>query len=71
MLSTVHYCACVWFIVGYNEYKHGKNSWIDFMLEMENKNNVDDVAVFEQYSYSIYWSIITLLSTTYKKNVAL
>ena len=65
MLLTAHYCACVWFIVGYLEYKQGKNSWIHYMLEMEDKNDIDDVTVFEQYSYSIYWSIITLLSKQY------
>ena len=65
MLLTAHYCACVWYMVGYDGYSKDRNSWIRFILEMEEKDNLDDVRVFAQYSYSMYWSIVTLLSNIY------
>ena len=61
MLLTAHYCACVWYIIGHYAHKNKLHSWIEYILEEESKDDIDDVHLFTKYSYSIYWSIITLL----------
>ena len=57
MLITAHYFACFWYLVGYHTQQKGKVSWIEVID--------DDASNFTKYSYSWYWSIVTLYVYSY------
>ena len=60
MLITAHYFACFWYLVGWHSKEMGKMSWLEKIdAEHENPSN------WTKYSYSWYWSIVTLFTTGY------
>ena len=63
MLLGAHYLACVWWATGNMMMHHGFYSWIT--ISLETFDNGDPLETFEAYSYSYYWSIITLFTTGY------
>lgn len=60
IIIFVHFCACGWFAIGnYGETSSKYNkTWIS---TQGIKNN----SLWEQYSYSLYWSVVTLCTTGY------
>eukprot|EP01083_Nonionella_stella_P084474 233852_1 len=66
MLLVAHYCACVWFYVGYVAFKDStiRKTWIDALVD-EQEQTFDEIPNFTKYTYSIYWAIVTLFTTGY------
>ena len=67
MIIFAHFCACGWFAVGdYGEAQHRKHptsarwnaTWIS-------TQGIQNDPLWEQYSYSWYWSVVTLFTTGY------
>ena len=56
---VAHLMACLWYLVGNQMVEtYNENSWI-----IVAGLNEENVTIFEKYSTSFYWSIITLFTT--------
>ena len=66
MLICVHFGACGWYAVGNYCYLHDgiyHNNWIT-------ANEVEESSTWEKYSFSMYWSVGTLMTTGYGDIIA-
>jgi len=61
MVMTAHYFACFWFAVGFYTKKRGQDSWLKHITE----DHPGGSSSFTNYSYSMYWSVVTLFTTGY------
>ena len=62
-----HYCACLWYYIGDHCYYHGKDdmcnnsSWLDGYFGFE----FEESTLWQRYTVSFYWSVVTLMTTGY------
>ena len=60
MLFATHWAACLWYFVGYTSWTDDRDSWIPGWTGVADKSELDDMDIWELYSYSWYWSVITV-----------
>ena len=65
MILFVHFGACAWYSVGLYSMKHESSSWI-IVAGIDDTN----ANLFEKYSTSWYFSVVTLMTTGYGDIVA-
>ena len=71
MILGAHYFACLWWVTGKYMVKQGYDSWIQNVPYIE-INTIDDLdGLLVNYTYSYYWSIVTLFTTGFGDIVAM
>merc|ERR1719233_2488102 len=65
MVLVTHLAACIWFYIGYHTWTDDVDSWINSWLTVTDKSDVDDMEIWEKYTYSWYWAVVTLFTTGY------
>ena len=57
MIISVHFAACLWFLVGRLSYENEESTWVDG----DNADIMgDNIITFRKYVASAYWSVVTL-----------
>merc|ERR1719361_956818 len=66
MMLVTHLSACVWYFVGYETLSEDQDSWITSWLSgVTDQEDIDQLTIFERYTYSWYWAVVTLFTTGY------
>ena len=62
MLLAAHLAACAWFFVGYSSMESETGSWVSVQFGLSSPEQVDELPVFDKYSYAWYWAGVTVKS---------
>ena len=71
MCLVTHLSACVWYFVGYKTLNDERDSWLNSWLSVEDKEDIEDMHVFDRYTYSWYWAVVTVMTLSISLSLSL